>query len=375
VTAFGDPASSRVLVDGDPHIENIGTFRASDGTMIVDWNDFDGAGYGPYECDVRRLATALIVATMNDATASDLAREVGLGYAEQMADLEAGKQVAAITTGAHPYFDQLIAKAKKKGDARTTLDEVAPVQGGARAIAFGDVEPVDPDGVIAFRLEPVGVDDELWIDRVVETWRTRVAMPAGEILLETRKIGQGVSSYASLRYLVVLSGPSTGPEDDLLIELKEEGEGVLVRGVPELEASEWPTPATRVVDAQGRMQARRDSDILLGAGEATPLSLRIRDATDYQKGVNATDVQALAPDAQRSLARLVGRMLARAHGQASTEDGVPGWTVIAPLLGDGQAFADEVSQFAVGDAAQVVADWTSLHDRDLAQLVLPEVTP
>ncbi|HEY5922573.1 MAG TPA: DUF2252 family protein, partial [Kofleriaceae bacterium] len=40
-TGFGDARSSRVLLIGDAHLENVGTFRASDGTMFVDWNDFD----------------------------------------------------------------------------------------------------------------------------------------------------------------------------------------------------------------------------------------------------------------------------------------------------------------------------------------------
>src|SRR5262245_52698646 len=48
-TAFGSPASARVLLVADPHVENVGTFRASDGTMFVDWNDFDATGYGPYD--------------------------------------------------------------------------------------------------------------------------------------------------------------------------------------------------------------------------------------------------------------------------------------------------------------------------------------
>jgi len=44
-TTFGDPLSSRVLLVGDPHPENLGTFHAADGTMFVDWNDFDATGY------------------------------------------------------------------------------------------------------------------------------------------------------------------------------------------------------------------------------------------------------------------------------------------------------------------------------------------
>jgi uncharacterized protein (DUF2252 family) len=36
VSAFTDGPSSRVLLIGDPHVENVGTFRAADGTMFMD---------------------------------------------------------------------------------------------------------------------------------------------------------------------------------------------------------------------------------------------------------------------------------------------------------------------------------------------------
>jgi uncharacterized protein (DUF2252 family) len=370
-TKFGDPASSRVLLVADPHIENVGTFRAGDGTMVVDWNDFDSSGYGPYEVDVRRLAASLIVATMNDASAADLAHEVGVGYAAQMAALAAGQPAAAVGAGAEPYFDTLIAKAQKKGDARADLEEVAPVTNGVRAIAFGDVDPVGPDGVIEKRYVPVDANAAAWIDDVVAAWSAGIARDVGTIKLRARRLGQGVSSYAALRYDIVLEGPTAAVDDDIMIELKEERDGIAILGVPMLDAAEWSSPGRRVADAERRLQAVRDSDVLVGAGEATPLSLFVHEETAYQRGVTSADVPALPADQQRALAHRLGEMLARAHGEALTQDGVQGWRVIAPLIGDGAAFADEVSAFAVADAAQVMADWTSLKDRELAALVLP----
>ena len=79
-TEFGDEASSRVLLLGDPHPENIGTFRAADGTVLVDWNDFDAAGYGPFEVDLRRLATGVVIAAADDALADELVRLIAAGY-------------------------------------------------------------------------------------------------------------------------------------------------------------------------------------------------------------------------------------------------------------------------------------------------------
>ena len=65
-TKFGDPASSRVLLVADPHSRTSGRSAPADGTMVVDWNDFDSAGYGPYRSTSAGSAASLIVAT--DAT-------------------------------------------------------------------------------------------------------------------------------------------------------------------------------------------------------------------------------------------------------------------------------------------------------------------
>ena len=81
-------------------------------------------------------------------------------------------------------------------------------------------------------------------------------------------------------------------------------------------------------------------DALLGVADEGTLTFRIQDHASYQRGVNASDIGDLAIDPTKSaqvteLATIFGGMLARAHGLAMTEDGVLGWTVIAPVLGDG----------------------------------------
>ena len=62
-TAVGDGGSAWLWIVGDPHLENLGTFRSPDGVVAVDWNDFDAATVGPWWLDLRRLAVSLAVAT------------------------------------------------------------------------------------------------------------------------------------------------------------------------------------------------------------------------------------------------------------------------------------------------------------------------
>jgi uncharacterized protein (DUF2252 family) len=377
-TAFGDEASSRVLLVGDPHPENVGTYRTADGTLVVEWNDFDAAGYGPYEGDLRRLAAGLAIAANDDALAGELARRAADGYATEIALLATGAPGAPTVHGLDPVLDKLIDKARANGDAGKALSEIAPVgTDGARQIAFGDLEAVAPDGVVENRQQPVGPDGLVWIDRALAGWQA--ARPeAGAIKLRTRRIGSGVASYPALRYYVVLEGPTPDAADDLVLELKETRDGVIIPGVPQREAAEWSSPAARVVDAQRRLHARRDSDALLDSAELGGLSVKIRDRSAYQRGLDASDLADLAAgsasdrDKLLALAGHLGALLARAHGAALTSDGIPGWQAISPLLaGREPAFVDEVAAMAADDVAQLVADHAALQSVDLGALVIP----
>lgn len=379
-TTFGDPASSRVLLVGDPHPENVGTFRAfSDGAMFLDWNDFDATGYGPFTGDLRRLAAGFVVIAElgkpgDVDLATELSKQVATGYAEQIAVIAAGERVPSLGTGVAELFDDELAKAQSRGAARFAVDELAPVEEDVRALALGDLESVADDGVIEDRVLAVDAEQAEMIDGVIAQWAPGRLTPAeAAIKLRARRIGSGVSSYPAFRFQVVLEGATPSPDDDRIIELKETREGVIVRGVPILQGAEWATPAERAVDTQLRLHARFDGDALLGAAQVGGLSFKIRDREAYQRGLDAPDLSELAvddPDQLRVIAKHYGMLLARAHAQALTADRVLGVTVIAPLItGRETELADEIAALAAADAAQVIADHALMKDRDLAGLL------
>lgn len=358
-TAFGSAASSRVLLVGDPHLENIGTFRAADGTMFLDWNDFDATGYGPYTVDLRRLCSSLaLVAELggDPARAAELGRAAATRYVEVMRDVAAGTRIGALGVGAAELFDDELEKARERGDTHHNLAEVAPFMEKVL-----DLEPVADDGVFEDRLLPVDAEQAAWIDRAIAAWQ-----PEAKVLARMRRIGSGVSSYAAYRYDVVLDG-------DRFVELKETRDGVIIPNVPRLHAAEWSSPAVRAVDTQKRLHARPDGDPMLGAAQVGGLSLKIRDREAYQRGIDAPDLVELVADDPAQLLAIAGHygaLLARAHGQALTADGVPGHTVIAPLIANREAaFVDEIVEHALLDAARVRDDYELMKDRDLVSAI------
>src|SRR5271155_2508085 len=47
---------------GDAHVRNFGAFASPDGRLVIDINDFDETTRGPFEWDVKRLATSIVLA-------------------------------------------------------------------------------------------------------------------------------------------------------------------------------------------------------------------------------------------------------------------------------------------------------------------------
>src|ERR1700679_1495843 len=47
---------------GDAHVRNLGVFAAPDGRLVFDINDYDETIVGPFEWDVKRMATSLVLA-------------------------------------------------------------------------------------------------------------------------------------------------------------------------------------------------------------------------------------------------------------------------------------------------------------------------
>ena len=51
-----------VQLCGDAHMQNMGSFASPAGNLIFDLNDFDETILGPWEWDVKRMATSIILA-------------------------------------------------------------------------------------------------------------------------------------------------------------------------------------------------------------------------------------------------------------------------------------------------------------------------
>lgn len=386
---YATVAVGDVALVGDPHLENIGSFRDAEGRIVADFNDFDAAGYGPYHFDVRRLALSFHVAAGQlgaPEVGEAAARAVASGYAGEIAVLAAGPALATeVDHGA--ILEKLLKKAAEDGAAREELDDYTRVVDGRRAMFLGELEPPTRVEMGAYS-EPVVADatvaasdeEAALAAAILAAYPASLVapVPASELALKglARRLGAGVSSYPVLRLYALVEGPTAAADDDVLLELKEVFDAAPFPGLLRLPSQGFGDDATRVVGQQRAMQTTRLDDRYLGCAQLGARSFRVRDRTKFQRGV---DLAKLADDLADGdfvagdlvvLATDAGRLLARSHARAPKLDGAPALPALAAALaGDGDGFAAETAAFVVDYAGALADDYARF------QALLAEVGP
>jgi len=320
-------AARQVAVIGDPHPENVALYVTGDGTRLLDFNDFDAAGFGSYVDDIRRLAVSLwIVADMADLPRSHRARvveEVVLGYAAEIQALASGRP--AIALRADTAFG---------GQVEGLLEEVE--------------EPTGAGGAIGSQAT---AEDRRLVAAVLPRYAGSVSHPAAvraEMLtvkqVERRHIG--VASFNHLRLRVLVDGPTSDRTDDWMLELKES----------------IGTAADCIVAIQRGFQERSDQDPLLGWATLGERQFRVRRILPEQRRLDVRRIVTLvrSPHWKKSDLRRfafdLGRLLARGHARARGADGQPGLPTIVRALTTVRGLAYETTGVASRQADATEAD-------------------
>jgi len=86
-----------VWVCGDLHLENFGSYRAFNGLVYFDINDFDETLPAPFEWDIKRLAASIVVAgrykEFSEKENKKAAFEAGMSYTKKMREISLMRQL------------------------------------------------------------------------------------------------------------------------------------------------------------------------------------------------------------------------------------------------------------------------------------------
>lgn len=346
---------------GDCHLANFGSYASPEGVPVFDINDFDETLEAPFEWDVKRLGTSLVLAGEENGLSPKSARTLvgimSLSYAQQMArlsgmtPLEVWAARIDLTAAIADFEDPRVRSRAEK----LLSDRLAAAKGSFGLVTSDKTGPsLKEKPPLVMRLPDQEETIRLAFARYIATQPPERAVLLRRYALKDvifKVVGIGsVGTFCAIGLFATPDG------DTMLLQIKEAQKSVLEAGASPLPFS---NQGERVVTGQRIMQAV--SDTFLGwthSAASTPGDTPDLTGTGrqfYVRRVKDTRLAAIGTDvAQEGLedyARLCGRTLASAHARSGNP------SMIAGYLGKGAAFADAVSEFSVMYARQTEKDW------------------
>ena len=355
---------------GDAHVRNLGAYAAPDGRLVFDINDFDETIVAPFEWDVKRMATSLVLAGRAAGSKNIACREAAamfLGqYRTMMAAFARMTVLEVARYQVHRLRDVLpvqgILRLAERATPMHTLLTLTEVRGSAAAKKAGSgakakKEPPPETGERVFRTNPptlTRVTGEMAAKVLGSlTKYTESLLPERRHFLAQYKPVDvafkvvGTGSVGLRDYVVLMEG--NGVKDPLFLQIKEEVASGYAPYVAVKARKERENQGRRVVEGERAMQLQ--SDPFLGWTTMEGRDYLVRQLNDHKASINLENLKAAG---LLEYAQVCGEMLARGHARAGD------CSMIAGYLGTSTRFDEAVVSFAEAYADQTEADWKQL---------------
>lgn len=386
-----------VQLCGDAHVRNFGAYSAPDGRLVFDINDFDETIRGPFEWDIKRMATSIVLAAreagMKERAAKDAVLVFLRRYRKTIHLLATLPVLAMARYEVHRDLQlDPLAEVLNKAERATplhsleslteevTLEVSQQVPGHVPEIATAASDAqdgkekdgkekdgkgsssgsetegmADTDRLRRFRVEP----PVLRPLTAAEAAPILASLPAYARTLQPERrhfLAQyqpvdtafkvvGMGSVGLRNYCIYMQG--NGAEDPLFLQIKEEVASGWARYLRASKARVHQ--GRRVVDGQRAMQLQ--SDPFLGYTTIDGRDYLVRQLNDHKASV---DPDAFDAAALEHYADLCGELLGRGHARSAEP------ALLSGYIGKGIRFREAIAAFAVVYANQTERDWQQL---------------
>ena len=347
----------RVQACGDCHVANFGGFGSPERNLVFDINDFDETLPAPWEWDVKRLATSVILASrelgLKERSCADASRAVVESYREHMREyanmpalevwyshLDAEILVDQARTVAAQKRWRQIEKAAKHETAEHVFPQITTVKNGRARILDHPPLIYHPPQFSATGRR---------VEELFERYRRTLPEERRVILdrYHVRDVARKVVGVGSVGTRCAVALLLAGKHDPLFLQFKEARESVLA---PHAGKSRYSNQGERVVTGQRMLQAA--SDVFLGwTRDDDGRDYYFRQLRDMRMKI---DVSKMSRQDWLEYIGLCGWALARAHARTGDPARISGY------LGKSDAFDEAIEEFAVAYADRTEQDHRAL---------------
>jgi len=341
---------------GDAHVRNFGAFASPDGRLVFDMNDFDETTRGPFEWDLKRLATSLVLAGLEIGDKASQREPAVLAavdtYRRMIAMFSKMPVIDAARYQVHRLHEvQAISKVLLKAERATPLRNLESLTVPANGAA--DKKEGGEGGRIFKENKPM-------LTRVTGAKARQVLASLkeySESLLPERRyfLAQyrpvdvafkvvGTGSVGLRDYVIYCEG--NGPGDPLFLQIKEAAKSAYE---PYLGPIGPRHQGQRVAEGQRAMQLA--SDPFLGWTTIGNRDYLVRQLNDFK---GSLDLNELKGTGLIEYATVCGELLARGHARSGDA------CVIAGYVGSGKRFGEAILEFAEAYAEQTKKGWEAL---------------
>jgi uncharacterized protein (DUF2252 family) len=362
---------------GDAHVRNLGAFAGPDGRLVFDINDFDETIVAPFEWDVKRMATSLVLAGRGAGAKDARCRDAAAVFLERyrtmmhtfarMPVLEVAKYqvhrldsvtpvagILMMAERATPMHTLLTltevegpaSAAKKKGSKAAKGAAKSSAKSSGRAPRVFRTIPPNLKRVTGALAEQVVGSLSMYAESLQPERRHFLAQYR-PMDVAFKVVGTG--SVGLRDYVVLMEG--NGMKDPLFLQIKEEVTSAYapyVAGALKGRRGKQHH-GQRVVNGERAMQLQ--SDPFLGWTTMDGRDYLVRQLNDHKASIQLEDLKAAG---LLEYAGVCGEILARGHARAGDS------AMVAGYLGTSPRFDEAVGAFAEAYADQTELDWKQL---------------
>lgn len=361
-SVYTNTVTNSVWLEGDMHMQNMGGFRDANGNAIFDTNDFDEGYWGSYTWDLRRMAVAILLAAeengIGNSDRQSLVKHFVESYADQVADFKGNDSESTyrLTTS---NTSGVVKDTIQEADGKSRSDLLAKytvVSSGQRYFLTisGSLQPVDS--------ATFSTIDNAMSDYINSIPSSKRKSNAYYLLKDAAmRLGAGTGSLGRYRYYLLIDGPSSANNDDVILEMKQEIDSAVSIAAP----GNMPAWVYNYDNGQRVAKSMKamlnNTDELVGYTTMNGLSFFLREYSPYQEDFDYALLTSYSKfdDA----VKYMGKIIAKNHAISDKDydDTLIPYSMDKEITdaidGDISGLKTETLNFALSYSAQVKQDY------------------